>query len=616
MRLINTETLQLGEDAPEPDGGYAIFSHKWGPEEVTFQDMTQLDESTLRGKAGYAKVENVCRIAREMGLQHVWIDTCCIDKASSAEVSQCLNAMFRWYKKSAVCIVYLHDYQPGPGLKLGQGLVDSLAECQWFQRAWTLQELIAPEYVRFFDHEWKLFGSKFNDEKRVACGSEDLEALLADLYAITYIPIPVLRDPDTVWSYPVGNRMSWAAHRRALYVEDLAYSLIGIFNVSMPMLYGEGNRAFIRLQEEIIKETNDMTIFAWTASDSQEMHRGILARSPSEFRCCRFMHYAPSAGTHTYAMTNRGLRIKAALEKSVGRSGSFRNVAQSCSAEPNGRNAGMPICLRDDHLFPMGENEGEFDSMRFGELLYGKCLMHIEHFSTGVSHRQASSELCCILLRKTTNGFVRESPHLLVAGQTWDYRLEEIHIHKDLLPSAARELQCLYSNAVAIRTNGFSSRFPLRRVFPAHLWDPAKHLFLMPQRLTPAFAGIIEVSVDGSSVLLVLVSDPDNVFDLGDEQISVGSLEDDWSCADSECEGISQLYYGIVRVGDHDLFDREEETWASMSTQEPIVALTADFAGELTLESDNCRSHVTLAHEIKGMMHIITVSCQRIRKDL
>ncbi|KAL8403478.1 hypothetical protein RB594_008655 [Gaeumannomyces avenae] len=280
MRLINTRTLQLGEDAPEPGGGYAIFSHKWGLEEVTFQDMTQLDESTLRDKAGYAKVENVCRIARGMGLQHVWIDTCCIDKTRSAEVSQCLNAMFRWYKKSAVCIVYLHDFRPDPGLELGQGLVDSLAKCQWFQRAWTLQELIAPEYVRFFDHEWKFYGSKFNDKKRVARDSEDPEALLADLYAITHIPIPVLRDPDTVWSYPVGNRMSWAAHRRALYVEDLAYSLIGIFNVSMPMLYGEGNRAFIRLQEEIIKETNDMTIFAWTASDRQEMHRYRWPRAP------------------------------------------------------------------------------------------------------------------------------------------------------------------------------------------------------------------------------------------------------------------------------------------------------------------------------------------------
>ncbi|EJT76751.1 hypothetical protein GGTG_06667 [Gaeumannomyces tritici R3-111a-1] len=592
MRLIDTTTLRLGEDAPEPDGGYAIFSHKWGLEEVTFQDMTQLDQSTLRGKAGYAKVENVCRIAREMGLQRVWIDTCCINKDSSAEVSQCLNAMFRWYKKSTVCIVYLHDFRPGPGLKLGQGLVDSLAECQWFQRAWTLQELIAPEYVRFFDHEWKLFGSKFNDKKRVARGSESLEALLVDLYVITHIPIPVLRDPDTVWSYPVGNRMSWAAHRRALYVEDLAYSLIGIFNVSMPMLYGEGNRAFIRLQEEIIKETNDMTIFAWTAPDSQEKHRGILARSPSEFGCCRFMHYAPSAGMHTYAMTNRGLRIKAVLEKSVGCSGIFHNVAQSRSAEPDYRNK---VRLRDDHLlFPMGENDGEFDSMRSEELLHGKCLMHIEHFSKGISHRQASSELCCILLRKTTNGFVRESPHVLVASQTGNYQLEEIHIHKDLLPSAARELQCLYSNAIAIRTNAISPRCPLRRVFPAHLWDPVKHLFLMPQRLTPAFVGIIEVSVDSFNVLLVVVFDPDNVFPIGG--------------------GISRLHCGIVRAGDRDWFDREVETWDLMSTQEPIVRLMLGFRGELTLESDCLRSRLTLARETKGTMHTITVSCQRTTK--
>ncbi|KAK4443663.1 heterokaryon incompatibility protein-domain-containing protein [Podospora aff. communis PSN243] len=247
MRLLNTETLQLKEFVEDSSQlRYAILSHRWGEEEISFQDITTRNPRT-RTKKGYGKIENCCAQARNSGLEWVWIDTCCIDKSSSSELSEAINSMYRWYQTAAICYAYLADvtYLPFDIEKT----VEAFRESEWFSRGWTLQELVAPRNLRFFDKTWANFGTKRS------FGNE--------IFEITGIPIDVLAGFEPPQTRSVAERMSWAAWRQTTRVEDAAYCLLGIFEVNMPLLYGEGRRAFQRLQHEILKQEEDYTILAW-----------------------------------------------------------------------------------------------------------------------------------------------------------------------------------------------------------------------------------------------------------------------------------------------------------------------------------------------------------------
>ena len=149
--------------------------------------------------------------------------------------------MFMWYKKSALCIAYLDDVSS----TIWEPEFD---DAQWFTRGWTLQELIAPKEVLFVNAQWRIIGTKTS-----------LASMIMD---ITHIDMNVLITSDMT-GISVAKKMSWAATRKTTRLEDRAYSLLGIFNVNMPTIYGEGSNAFIRLQEEIIKQCNDQSIFAW-----------------------------------------------------------------------------------------------------------------------------------------------------------------------------------------------------------------------------------------------------------------------------------------------------------------------------------------------------------------
>ncbi|KAI1203314.1 heterokaryon incompatibility protein-domain-containing protein [Nemania serpens] len=245
MRLLNTTA---GHDV-QP---YAILSHTWGEDEVSFQDMKSADAAE---KKGYQKVKNCCALAKANGYGYVWVDTCCIDKTSSAELSEAINSMYRWYQEADVCYAYLADVPS----------ISRLSESRWFTRGWTLQELIAPSTVIFFNNEWQDIGDKVG--------------LQADISRITGIPSNFLLG-DSLGYASVAQRMSWAANRKTTRIEDMAYCLLGIFDIYMPMLYGEGEKAFIRLQEEIMKSIGDHSLFAWR---STEYHGGILASSPAAF---------------------------------------------------------------------------------------------------------------------------------------------------------------------------------------------------------------------------------------------------------------------------------------------------------------------------------------------
>lgn len=258
MYLLNTTTRKLESFAGYSVPSYAILSHTWGEEEVILQDLNT--DPNVESKKGYAKIKYACDQAIRDGLDYCWVDTCCIDKTSSAELSEAINSMFLWYQNARVCYAYLSDVTGGwewlrstkrvPKIDLDEttGLA-YLAASRWFMRGWTLQELIAPRKVIFFDQNWKLVGSRAN--------------LAKGLHRITRIDPEVLADPRRLWGMSVAKRLSWAAHRETTRKEDEAYCLLGLFSINMPLLYGEGAKAFLRLQEAIIRESTDHTIFAW-----------------------------------------------------------------------------------------------------------------------------------------------------------------------------------------------------------------------------------------------------------------------------------------------------------------------------------------------------------------
>jgi hypothetical protein len=238
MRLINTNTLVLAEFIEDSIPPYAILSHTWDNDEVLFEQMRNFAPS-LYEKRGLKKITQSCRIARELGLDWVWVDTCCIDKSSSAELTEAINSMFRWYQASAVCLVYLADVASDVSETL-ENPERTFSHARWFTRGWTLQELIAPRNCIFYDREWVPLGAK--------------SALSPTLSAVTGVPVDLLSGRTHLEQYSVAERMGWAANRITTRSEDQAYCLMGIFDVNMPLLYGEGRKAFRRLEEEIERQ--------------------------------------------------------------------------------------------------------------------------------------------------------------------------------------------------------------------------------------------------------------------------------------------------------------------------------------------------------------------------
>ena len=259
MRLLNTSTLQVEEFLQSEVPDYVILSHTWGSEEVTLQDILS---NVAPSKKGFAKLIGCCKRAKDDGFTYCWIDTCCIDKTSSAELSEAINSMYQWYKGACICYAYLEDVQGNPQLDDYK----AFSKCRWFTRGWTLQELIAPGIVEFYNVSWVDIGTRSSLQKR--------------LTAITGINEKILTGGNPL-NCPVAVRMSWAARRETSRVEDQAYCLLGIFGVNMALLYGEGHRAFIRLQEEILRIDEDYTLFAWDINSSTG---SLLASSPSQFR--------------------------------------------------------------------------------------------------------------------------------------------------------------------------------------------------------------------------------------------------------------------------------------------------------------------------------------------
>ncbi|KAF2668877.1 HET-domain-containing protein [Microthyrium microscopicum] len=236
MRLLSTSDRSIHDfmnEVPE----YAILSHTWEDEEVTFQDV---QAGNAEAKKGYQKIKKSCQIAEQDNIQWIWVDTCCIDKTSSAELTENINSMYVYYQNAIICYAYLSDVDYNDG-----DFELEMRASRWFTRGWTLQELIAPTSLRFYSKGWNLLTSKTVAAKL--------------LFTITGIDVEVLQGTSPLFRN-IAERMSWASQRRTTRGEDMAYSLMGIFGVNMPPIYGEGvASAFIRLQQEIIRRTSDQT---------------------------------------------------------------------------------------------------------------------------------------------------------------------------------------------------------------------------------------------------------------------------------------------------------------------------------------------------------------------
>ncbi|GAB1192407.1 hypothetical protein APSETT444_001598 [Aspergillus pseudonomiae] len=323
MRLLNTTPSDTGNFIIEEFFGepppYAILSHTWHEMEVTFQDIT----NGVIDKKGFKKVKDCCTFARADGYGYAWIDTCCIDKTSSAELSESLNSMYRWYQEAEVCYAYLADVPSKP-----------FAESRWFSRGWTLQELIAPSTVIFLDHEWNELGTR-----------ESLRDVLSE---ITSIPAGILMGEDDVETASVAQRMSWAARRETTRIEDRAYCLMGIFGINMPPIYGEGKNAFIRLQEEIMKILDDHSIFAWRSDSEEDSHGGLLATSPDAFRdSANIVPYSPfTTADGPLTISSKGIHLELRFI-GVGHPGLGLGILHCAESDASGRNKLIAIHMQD-----------------------------------------------------------------------------------------------------------------------------------------------------------------------------------------------------------------------------------------------------------------------------
>lgn len=293
MRLLNSKTMRMrvwyGSDIPP----YIILSHRWEREEdeVTLQDF---ESGTAETKYGYRKIKKLCEIARNHHYDWVWLDTCCIDKRNAVELSEAINSMYKWYQNSRFCVAYLFDYRLG-GHR-------NLRESTWFRRCWTLQELIAPSVIMFYDNDWTFFGTK--------------QELCNKIARITGVDEATLSGADPR-RCPVAQRFSWAAGREATRIEDEAYSLIGLFGLSLPMLYGDGEKAFMALQKEILQnssDANDQSIFAWSHGLQKGEFYGLLAKNVSAFAHCGTTRRIPSiTGTYAFSFTGAGFQLNIPL---------------------------------------------------------------------------------------------------------------------------------------------------------------------------------------------------------------------------------------------------------------------------------------------------------------
>ena len=289
---------------------YAIFSHRWSSTgEPSFMDISH--QTSIGANDGWTKLLNFCKKAKEHGCDFAWSDTCCINKTSSAELEEAIRSMYRWYSDAEVCIAYLE----------GSLSVKDFRTEPWFTRGWTLQELLAPRKIKFYGKGWDpiLPETSFeaNDKAHY-----DLSNAIEQITRIPRYQLVNFRPG----CYRVWEKLLWASRRTTTRTEDIAYCLIGILDISMPVAYGEGGWAFHRLMETVLQRCNEPEIFAWIGQPSP--HSLVLPSSPAcyqgiwDIETARELHLLPShdwqvlpawnsnIGDRTFTSTIHGLEVE------------------------------------------------------------------------------------------------------------------------------------------------------------------------------------------------------------------------------------------------------------------------------------------------------------------
>ncbi|KAG6331098.1 hypothetical protein ID866_7991 [Astraeus odoratus] len=236
---------------------YSTLSHRWGPNEPLLQDIPSHGSIyNMSPTQGVVKLQRFCQTASHHGFSWAWSDTCCIDKTNSVELQKAIGSMFLWYQKSALTIVYLAD------IPSSISPVMSLSGSEWFRRGWTLQELLAPHTMLFYTQDWSLYMNSISQNHK------------QDDHVLNQIAHAAGISPEHLSNFIAGtdiarSRLEWASGRHTTVSEDIAYSLFGIFNINLPLLYGEGKeKSLVRLLQEILSQSHDISILYWVGEQS------------------------------------------------------------------------------------------------------------------------------------------------------------------------------------------------------------------------------------------------------------------------------------------------------------------------------------------------------------
>jgi Heterokaryon incompatibility protein (HET) len=444
MRLINVEALQFQEFTGLPREPYVILSHTWESDEPNYQEtrdkLRKLGTLTHYQRFGpdfkrYWKVVEICRLAREKGLRYAWIDSCCINKEDVRETETSIRSMYKWYENAHVCIVILSD--------VSRRAVAREKKSRWFKRLWTLQELLAPKDVEFY------------------CKGEDSTPLVyigtkvglsSYITSCTGIPVDALLNKHPLGSYSAAQKMSWAASRKATVEEDIAYGLLGIFDVSMRVEYGEGlERAFHRLQKEILAEHNDMTVLGWSSDTPLRHNDSLLAPSPKVF-AERGQDMRPSGwGHHRVAFDSWGLRVEGTTrlrfaeipkQTTFGGLPHIQSKAVSWTMKDRDRRAHMRYVLF----------VGQRDQSDGQSLALGICLQKLK---PGVFQRDLDMPLVY-----TRSAFAEPIKH-----GSYHIQISKVSVEQ---PS----LSLLFLDHSSVQITG---------VWPCHEWDHAKRRVFVPE---------------------------------------------------------------------------------------------------------------------------------------
>ncbi|KAG8816803.1 hypothetical protein FRC17_000176, partial [Serendipita sp. 399] len=267
--------------------------------------------SDAPSKTSLDKLANFLNISAQRKCNYAWADTICINKESSAELDESIRSMYAWYRDSRICIVHLSETANQAQMRLDP----------WFTRGWTLQELLAPRKLAFYSSEWKQItrsdsikrGKTSNDEDDDDSEDEAYDTLWSRIADITEIDIEDLLNFKPGLS-DVRKKLTWVSKRKTTRIEDMAYCLLGIFDLNLSIAYGEKEKAFYRLQVEILQNSNDLSLFDWQGQAS--IYNSMLAASPGCFSDYLGLHKDPSlqvSDDPSFAQTNVGIRIPLAV---------------------------------------------------------------------------------------------------------------------------------------------------------------------------------------------------------------------------------------------------------------------------------------------------------------